>query len=779
MPTSNNDRKWWPGEIITASKLNYIEDFLQNISGNFIPMSGTDTNGPYVRGNVTYVPDGVDMTQPNNGVTETIWPSVNRVNDTNGNIIGRFETQLNTSGDVEAIMYARNYDGSMNYTENKLRLIVHKNGTTEVGLNQTAWLTALGLAGEQSISNALYKTYSGEYQTIGSSLVVESGYQLRSAGINCSWFNGRKYALLKNETTGTSTQYIPTVSMATLDNDTWEIGTYGDKTLRFTYVPKNSYEGQNFNGIGYLSFDQTGLFNGTAKKTQKIITPNSGGYETDDYGNLKHRNEPSASTWSTDNTWNIQNIGGTNEFSVKFENGDTSTRGTLTIGNAENKESYIYLNSSRIASGTNQDLIVGILKLKDTTNNQTRAYLQYRSFSGGTQLVELGLHRVYDNSDPYNYIKLGLNKDKTYYIELPGVGGKSASTAVAAWRASLGLGSTAGALPILVSQGGTGKTSLDSGKVLIGNGTDSVVFKGILNLGTKGPTSYSSSNTNPDLVTTHTLAYWNGAYDSNGHSNISYVATISGGSWASTIAAGAKTTNNTGWKLDANGNFIHQNAGSSNYWAIKDSNSTDRFKVYFDNGNTAIAGTLTIGGLTASSNIIKILDGGNYYFQKRMSSTQFLITGTTTDDKFRGGIAIDSSNNRMYFRTHKTSGNALGDVFYLPIPTNTSTSADVKYDILTTKTLRVAHGTQSNGTVQGKHYVDVVVKFSDYGVSFTTTPDIIVGIAGTTNQTDTGLGSCSVMVVAKSTTQFTVRKFSNDSSNGNNSFGFSWTAIGN
>lgn len=44
MPTSNNDRKWWPGEIITASKLNYIEDFLQNISGNFIPMSGTDTS---------------------------------------------------------------------------------------------------------------------------------------------------------------------------------------------------------------------------------------------------------------------------------------------------------------------------------------------------------------------------------------------------------------------------------------------------------------------------------------------------------------------------------------------------------------------------------------------------------------------------------------------------------------------------------------------------------------------------------------------------------------
>ena len=114
---------------------------------------------------------------------------------------------------------------------------------------------------------------------------------------------------------------------------------------------------------------------------------------------------------------------------------------------------------------------------------------------------------------------------------MPGVGGKSASTAVAAWRASLGLGSAAGALPILVSQGGTGKTSLDSGKVLIGNGTDSVVFKGILNLGTKGPTSYSSSNTNPDLVTTHTLAYWDGSYSTSGASNISYVGTITKGTW--------------------------------------------------------------------------------------------------------------------------------------------------------------------------------------------------------------------------------------------------------
>lgn len=83
-----------------------------------------------------------------------------------------------------------------------------------------------------------------------------------------------------------------------------------------------------------------------------------------------------------------------------------------------------------------------------------------------------------------------------------------------------------------VAGGGTGRTTLPSGKALIGSGTSAVSFRSITNNTT---TTYISANTN--LITANTLAYWNGAYSSTGSSRITKVGTIDKGTWNATPIA--------------------------------------------------------------------------------------------------------------------------------------------------------------------------------------------------------------------------------------------------
>ena len=83
-----------------------------------------------------------------------------------------------------------------------------------------------------------------------------------------------------------------------------------------------------------------------------------------------------------------------------------------------------------------------------------------------------------------------------------------------------------------VAGGGTGRVTLTSGKALIGNGTSAVSLRSITNNTT---TTYISANTN--LITANTLAYWNGAYSSDGSSRISNVGSIEKGSWKATPIA--------------------------------------------------------------------------------------------------------------------------------------------------------------------------------------------------------------------------------------------------
>ena len=74
-----------------------------------------------------------------------------------------------------------------------------------------------------------------------------------------------------------------------------------------------------------------------------------------------------------------------------------------------------------------------------------------------------------------------------------------------------------------VAYGGTGKTSLDSGKALIGAGTSAVTLRSITN-----NTSKTAVTASTNLVTANTLYYH------SGNSNLTTVGTISSGTWQGT-----------------------------------------------------------------------------------------------------------------------------------------------------------------------------------------------------------------------------------------------------
>lgn len=73
---------------------------------------------------------------------------------------------------------------------------------------------------------------------------------------------------------------------------------------------------------------------------------------------------------------------------------------------------------------------------------------------------------------------------------------------------------------LAVGHGGTGATSLTSGAVLIGNGTSAIATRSITNNTSK---TYTTASTN--IPTANTIAYWNGAYNSNNASNLTYCST--------------------------------------------------------------------------------------------------------------------------------------------------------------------------------------------------------------------------------------------------------------
>ena len=181
---------------------------------------------------------------------------------------------------------------------------------------------------------------------------------------------------------------------------------------------------------------------------------------------------------------------------------------------------------------------------------------------------------------------------------------------------------TSGTLP--VARGGTGASTLTSGAALIGNGTGAVTTRNIKNNTSLGHIAY-----NTNLMTTNTLAYWNGAYASNGASNLTYcnrgafgtIVTKNTGDYAaashthSQYYQSGSTAYFPGISLDTNGAYIYGESNSGNVLFRYRATSTSGYSytniasiVSAINAKLPLSGgTLTgdlIGkGITATSNI--------------------------------------------------------------------------------------------------------------------------------------------------------------------------------
>lgn len=75
-----------------------------------------------------------------------------------------------------------------------------------------------------------------------------------------------------------------------------------------------------------------------------------------------------------------------------------------------------------------------------------------------------------------------------------------------------------------VGNGGTGATTFTSGAALIGNGTGAIQTRTIRNNTTAGALGWTANTTDTTLVTTNTIAYWDGRYRTTDNgSNLEYV----------------------------------------------------------------------------------------------------------------------------------------------------------------------------------------------------------------------------------------------------------------
>lgn len=181
------------------------------------------------------------------------------------------------------------------------------------------------------------------------------------------------------------------------------------------------------------------------------------------------------------------------------KSGDTMT-GSLQI-----KSSTIDSSSTNPPSSNQHFVGLGIYD----KNNKYIGYLQAGRKTDGNNYFQFGARRIINSA----------NKDTSLILYIDAEG--NASCTLPKITSGTWNGST-----IDVAHGGTGVTTLTSGAALIGNGTNDVTTRSITNNTSK---NYITANTN--LITANTLGYWNGAYNSGGSSNISYLGTISKGTW--------------------------------------------------------------------------------------------------------------------------------------------------------------------------------------------------------------------------------------------------------
>lgn len=208
-----------------------------------------------------------------------------------------------------------------------------------------------------------------------------------------------------------------------------------------------------------------------------------------------------------------------------------------------------------------------------------------------------------------------------------------------------------------VERGGTGCASLDSGKVLIGNGTSAVTFRDIYTRTTKGDLEWSDA-TSPYLLTKAALVYWDGSFNGTA-SNITKVGTITSGTWnGTTIAVNKGGTGHTSFTENrlifsptsttfenAAKIYVKNETNADAYMAINKTSITSGY-TFEVNGtsllkNLDLSNNLTLSNLASHKNHLICSSDAN----GTIGITNYIYTTQQDED----GVIIPHINNDLAF----------------------------------------------------------------------------------------------------------------------------------
>lgn len=277
----------------------------------------------------------------------------------------------------------------------------------------------------------------------------------------------------------------------------------------------------------------------------------------------------------------------------------------------------------------------------------------------------------------------------TYGTSASALGTSSAGTATTVSRsdhvhALPALTSCTGTLT--VAKGGTGATKFTSGAALIGAGTGAVTTRAITNMTAK---NYITYNTN--LMTTNTLAYWNGSYQSNGASNLTYcnqgafgsIVTKGSGDYLP-IGGGTLTGKITMDKTTYNDGYIEL-SGTTPFVDFYYNDSTDDYSVrLICNGQDTLdifGGSLYVGGTsdtTWRASYVRNQTGavGIHIAASGNAGVIYNDIGSTSGDWM---MYRNKDNNTVFIPNVTEISTTMANNVPLTIKSGSDTSASIEY----------------------------------------------------------------------------------------------------
>lgn len=210
-----------------------------------------------------------------------------------------------------------------------------------------------------------------------------------------------------------------------------------------------------------------------------------------------------------------------------------------------------------------------------------------------------------------------------------------------------------------VGNGGTGATTFTSGQVLIGNGGNAIGTRAIRNNTSVNALGWTSASTDTTLVTTNTIAYWDGRYQTtNNNSNLEYVklgklGTVVTHNYAEFITTNGgeidgalSVTELTSGDLVVTGaarftNTIYGNISGSASSATTAGSVDNNLKIQFDSGTTEGTNQFTYNGSAVKNiNITKSSIGLGNVENTKLSTWAGSSNLTTTKVGTLAGAAV-------------------------------------------------------------------------------------------------------------------------------------------